>query len=142
MVLYMVLQYLYLITHFIYFKVSWHNFVRMITFSNHQSFPNTYKWIEKVSTEHGSNIIIVFIRNKTDLVEKSWFVMIDVCCFGIFLLDYCNPYVSNICFLQLCGIFLSFDIGMTGQFFVGHTIYEPIFASVIALQFLEDITYA
>ncbi|XP_075643708.1 ras-related protein RABH1b-like [Castanea sativa] len=35
-----------------------------------QSFLNTSKWIEKVRTERGSDVIIVLVGNKTDLVEK------------------------------------------------------------------------
>ncbi|KAK4592543.1 hypothetical protein RGQ29_016894 [Quercus rubra] len=31
---------------------------------------NTSKWIEKVRTERGSDVIIVLVGNKTDLVEK------------------------------------------------------------------------
>ncbi|XP_075643710.1 ras-related protein RABH1b-like [Castanea sativa] len=34
------------------------------------SFLNTSKWIEKVRTERGSDVIIVLAGNKTDLVEK------------------------------------------------------------------------
>ncbi|GKU95688.1 hypothetical protein SLEP1_g9017 [Rubroshorea leprosula] len=35
-----------------------------------QSFLNTAKWIEEVRTERGSDVIIVLVGNKTDLVEK------------------------------------------------------------------------
>ncbi|KAB5519838.1 hypothetical protein DKX38_024157 [Salix brachista] len=35
-----------------------------------QSFLNTSKWIEEVCTERGSDVIIVLVGNKTDLVEK------------------------------------------------------------------------
>ncbi|KAF3793033.1 Ras-related protein [Nymphaea thermarum] len=35
-----------------------------------QSFLNTIKWIEEVRTERGSDVIIVLVGNKTDLVEK------------------------------------------------------------------------
>ncbi|KAB5560716.1 hypothetical protein DKX38_005673 [Salix brachista] len=35
-----------------------------------QSFLNTSKWIEEVRTERGSDVIIVLVGNKTDLVEK------------------------------------------------------------------------
>ncbi|XP_065629831.1 ras-related protein RABH1b-like [Quercus suber] len=38
--------------------------------ANRQSFLNTYKWIEDVRTERGSDVIIVLVGNKTDLVEK------------------------------------------------------------------------
>ncbi|XP_028098431.1 ras-related protein RABH1b-like [Camellia sinensis] len=35
-----------------------------------QSFLNTSKWIQEVRTERGSDVIIVVVRNKTDLVDK------------------------------------------------------------------------
>ncbi|KAH9611947.1 hypothetical protein KSS87_007602 [Heliosperma pusillum] len=35
-----------------------------------QSFLNTIKWIEEVRTERGSDVIIVLVGNKTDLVDK------------------------------------------------------------------------
>ena len=35
-----------------------------------QSFLNTSKWIEEVRTERGSDVIIVLVGNKTDLVDK------------------------------------------------------------------------
>ncbi|KAK4410929.1 Ras-related protein RAb [Sesamum angolense] len=35
-----------------------------------QSFLNTAKWIEEVRTERGSDVIIVLVGNKTDLVDK------------------------------------------------------------------------
>ena len=38
--------------------------------SGRQSFLNTSKWIEEVRTERGSDVIIVLVGNKTDLVEK------------------------------------------------------------------------
>ncbi|KAH1226762.1 hypothetical protein AAZX31_11G244800 [Glycine max] len=38
--------------------------------ANRQSFLNTNKWIEEVRTERGSDVIIVLVGNKTDLVEK------------------------------------------------------------------------
>ena len=34
-----------------------------------QSFLNTSRWIEEVRTERGSDVIIVLVGNKTDLVE-------------------------------------------------------------------------
>ncbi|KAG7550169.1 P-loop containing nucleoside triphosphate hydrolase [Arabidopsis thaliana x Arabidopsis arenosa] len=37
---------------------------------NRQSFLNTSKWIEDVRTERGSDVIIVLVGNKTDLVDK------------------------------------------------------------------------
>ncbi|XP_073110205.1 ras-related protein RABH1e isoform X1 [Elaeis guineensis] len=39
--------------------------------ANRQSFLNTSKWIEEVHTERGSDVIIVLVGNKTDLVDKS-----------------------------------------------------------------------
>ncbi|KAK9096874.1 hypothetical protein Sjap_022371 [Stephania japonica] len=38
--------------------------------ANRQSFINTSKWIEEVRTERGSDVIIVLVGNKTDLVDK------------------------------------------------------------------------
>ncbi|CAL5426413.1 unnamed protein product [Camellia sinensis] len=37
---------------------------------NRQSILNTTKWIEQVRTERGSDVIIVIVGNKTDLVDK------------------------------------------------------------------------
>lgn len=39
-------------------------------FTDRQSFLNTSKWIEEVRTERGTDVIIVLVGNKTDLVEK------------------------------------------------------------------------
>ncbi|KAL2521546.1 Ras-related protein RABH1e [Forsythia ovata] len=38
--------------------------------ANRRSFLNTSKWIEEVRTEQGTDVIIVLVGNKTDLVEK------------------------------------------------------------------------
>ncbi|RRT52472.1 hypothetical protein BHE74_00050464 [Ensete ventricosum] len=38
--------------------------------ASRQSFLNTLKWIEEVRTERGSDVIIVLVGNKTDLVDK------------------------------------------------------------------------
>ncbi|WVZ24018.1 hypothetical protein V8G54_002562 [Vigna mungo] len=38
--------------------------------ANRQSFLNTNKWVEEVRTERGSDVIIVLVGNKTDLVDK------------------------------------------------------------------------
>lgn len=35
-----------------------------------QTFLNTSKWIEEVRSERGSDVIIVLVGNKTDLVDK------------------------------------------------------------------------
>ena len=34
---------------------------------------NTSKWIEEVRTERGSDVIIVLVGNKTNLVEKRYY---------------------------------------------------------------------
>ncbi|KAA3461748.1 ras-related protein RABH1e-like [Gossypium australe] len=38
--------------------------------ANRQSLLNTSKWMEEVRTERGSDVIIVLVGNKTDLVDK------------------------------------------------------------------------
>ncbi|CAJ1938107.1 unnamed protein product [Sphenostylis stenocarpa] len=38
--------------------------------ANRQSFLNTNRWVEEVRTERGSDVIIVLVGNKTDLVDK------------------------------------------------------------------------
>jgi GTPase SAR1 family protein len=59
-----------------------------------QSFLNTSKWIEEVRTERGSDVIIVLVGNKTNLVEKRWMfngtkllsiAMIGVACLWCFM---------------------------------------------------------
>lgn len=40
--------------------------------ADRQSFLNTNKWIEEVRTERGTDVIIVLVGNKTDLVDKRW----------------------------------------------------------------------
>ncbi|CAI9780928.1 unnamed protein product [Fraxinus pennsylvanica] len=42
----------------------------MTTFADRQSFLNTSKWIEEVRTERESDVIVVLVGNKTDLVDK------------------------------------------------------------------------
>lgn len=37
-----------------------------------QSFLNTLRWIEEVRNERGSDVIIVLVGNKTDLVDKRY----------------------------------------------------------------------
>ncbi|KAG7033618.1 Ras-related protein RABH1b [Cucurbita argyrosperma subsp. argyrosperma] len=55
--------------------------------ASRQTFVNTSKWIEEVRTERGSDVIIVLVGNKTDLVEKRslvWHVVspFSHCCIG------------------------------------------------------------
>ncbi|MED6149102.1 Ras- protein RABH1e [Stylosanthes scabra] len=38
--------------------------------ANRQSFLNTTKWVEEVRQERGTDVIIVLVGNKTDLVDK------------------------------------------------------------------------
>lgn len=38
--------------------------------ADRQSFLNTVRWIEEVRTERGTDVIIVLVGNKTDLVDK------------------------------------------------------------------------
>ena len=40
--------------------------------ADRQSFINTAKWIEEVRTERGSDVIIMLVGNKTDLVDKRY----------------------------------------------------------------------
>lgn len=54
-----------------------------------QSFLNTVKWIEEVRTERGSDVIIVIVGNKTDLVDKrqgSLFLMKKIVLYLMILL--------------------------------------------------------
>ncbi len=41
-----------------------------VHFTDRQSFLNTARWIEEVRTERGSDVIVVLVGNKTDLVDK------------------------------------------------------------------------
>ena len=41
-----------------------------LVLADRQSFLNTVRWIEEVRTERGSDVIIVLVGNKTDLVDK------------------------------------------------------------------------
>ena len=56
---------------------------------------NTSKWIEEVRTERGSDVIIVLVGNKTDLVEKRYWLLpwlqfvldkVDFLCYFLFQL--------------------------------------------------------
>lgn len=38
--------------------------------ASRQSFLNTSKWVEEVRIERGSDVIVVLVGNKTDLVDK------------------------------------------------------------------------
>lgn len=38
--------------------------------TNRQSFINVQRWVEEVRSERGSDVIIVLVGNKTDLVDK------------------------------------------------------------------------
>lgn len=45
-------------------------FLTELSHADRQSFLNTNKWIEEVRTERGTDVIIVLVGNKTDLVDK------------------------------------------------------------------------
>lgn len=40
--------------------------------ADRQSFLNTARWVEEVRTERGSDVIIMLVGNKTDLVDKRY----------------------------------------------------------------------
>ncbi|XP_029125495.1 ras-related protein RABH1b isoform X1 [Cajanus cajan] len=44
--------------------------VASMPFKCRQTFLNTSKWIEEVRSERGSDVIVVLVGNKTDLVDK------------------------------------------------------------------------
>jgi Ras-related protein Rab-6A len=43
---------------------------KMALCADRQSFLNTARWVEEVRTERGSDVIIMLVGNKTDLVDK------------------------------------------------------------------------
>jgi GTPase SAR1 family protein len=43
---------------------------KMALHADRQSFLNTARWVEEVRTERGSDVIIMLVGNKTDLVDK------------------------------------------------------------------------
>lgn len=56
--------------------------IMLCAHADRQSFLNTARWIEEVRTERGSDVIVVLVGNKTDLVDKRW---AKSCCTFIFL---------------------------------------------------------
>jgi Ras family len=48
--------------------------------ADRQSFLNTLRWIEEVRNERGSDVIIVLVGNKTDLVDKRCDAGHACCC--------------------------------------------------------------
>ncbi|KHN31372.1 Ras-related protein RABH1e [Glycine soja] len=65
--------------------------------ANRQSFLNTNKWIEEVRTERGSDVIIVLVGNKTDLVEKRASPGAAVkLCLGDLLVMSSNPETASL----------------------------------------------
>ena len=52
-------------------ELSTHMLIDLLPIAtDRQSFLNTARWIEEVRTERGSDVIIVLVGNKTDLVDK------------------------------------------------------------------------
>jgi len=76
---------------------------RVSVYSGRQSFLNTTKWIDEVRTERGSDVIVVLVGNKTDLVDKRYIMISTVSSFlYIFVIksscaNYCSTvtYTSN-----------------------------------------------
>lgn len=54
------------------------NFV-LCSFADLNSFQQTSKWIDDVRTERGSDVIIMLVGNKTDLADKRYIVICDLC---------------------------------------------------------------
>lgn len=53
----------------------------IIIAADRQSFLNTARWVEEVRTERGSDVIIMLVGNKTDLVDKRYvFLAFKLCC--------------------------------------------------------------
>lgn len=84
-----------------------------IQYADRQSFLNTNKWIEEVRTERGSDVIIVLVGNKTDLVEKRWAMSLYIQSMKIFFLKVIllanNKFAKNLhqeFFLHLVLFFL------------------------------------
>ncbi|KAF2566039.1 hypothetical protein F2Q68_00023932, partial [Brassica cretica] len=49
--------------------------------ASRQSFLNTTKWIDEVRTERGSDVIVVLVGNKTDLVDKRYIMISTISSF-------------------------------------------------------------
>ena len=69
-----------LANYFLYMLHLWCDFLTTLApfcVLGRQSFLNTAKWIEEVRTERGSDVIIVLVGNKTDLVDKRWWLIVS-----------------------------------------------------------------
>lgn len=88
-------------------KVSFIYYHGMFCGAGRQSFLNTSKWVEEVRTERGSDVIIVLVANKTDLVEKRYMVnsfyglplfsdqpfLLSIICFIFYRVPFFNPFL-------------------------------------------------
>ena len=70
--------------------VMWSLIDYITSIAGWQSFLTTSKWFEEVWTEWGTDVIIVLVENKTDLVDKRWEPWLsDICNIAIFLSILC-----------------------------------------------------
>ena len=66
------------------------------------SFRQTFKWIDDVRTERGSDVIIMLVGNKTDLEEKRCGRSSVIDCSCLF-----PVHTHNVCMHTVCAGFLS-----------------------------------
>lgn len=119
--------------------------------ADRQSFLNTSKWIEEVRTERGTDVIIVLVGNKTDLVEKRLFfysILFSINSSLLYLssshvyLNYIWPWFSF--FLKFNCLFSSAWVCLSGLYALSHVVnYLPVYLffyhcpTVMSMQFNE-----